>query len=72
MNETNEPYGAHETPSTQCMPDQALDGGDEAIGDSTNCFPGSSRVTSKGNLSVTFLVDEKIVPMKIQKIPVIY
>jgi hypothetical protein len=34
--EMTEPFGAHDTPSMQCMPDQALDGGDEAIGDSTN------------------------------------
>jgi hypothetical protein len=34
--ETNEPSGAHQTWSTQCMSDQALDGDlDEAIGDST-------------------------------------
>jgi hypothetical protein len=53
-------------------PDQALDGGDEAIGDSTYFFPGSSHVTNKGTLPVTFLVDENIVPIKIQKIPGIY
>jgi hypothetical protein len=28
-------YGAHDTPSVQCIPEQALDGRDEAIGDST-------------------------------------
>jgi hypothetical protein len=54
------------------MPNQALDGADEAIGDYTNCFPRSSCVTSKGTLPITFLVDENIVPIKIQKIPGIY
>jgi hypothetical protein len=33
------------------------------------CFLGSSRVTSTGTLSVTFLVDNELIPMKIEKIP---
>jgi hypothetical protein len=49
------------------MLDQAHDGGDEEIGDSTNFFLGSSCATNKGTLPVTFLVDENIVPIKIQK-----
>ena len=67
------PFGAHDTPLVQCTPDQSLDGGrDEAIGDYTDFFPGSSRVTSKGIIPFTFLVEENIVPIKIQKILGIY
>jgi len=54
------------------MLDQELDGEDEAIGDSTNCFPGPSHATNKRTLLFIFLVDEKIVPIKIQKILCIY
>jgi hypothetical protein len=56
----------------QCTSDQEVDGGDEEIGDSTNLFPGSLCVTGKGTLIVTFLVDEKLFLIKIQKILGIY
>jgi hypothetical protein len=62
--EMTEPSRAHEKPSMQCTSNQAVDGGDEEIGDSTNLFPRSLCVTSKGTLLVTFLVDEKIVFIK--------
>ena len=32
-------------------------------------FLGSSRVTSAGTIQTTFLVDEELVPIKIEKIP---
>ena len=32
-------------------------------------FPGSSRVTSKKKLKVTFLVNDELIPMKIENIP---
>jgi hypothetical protein len=67
-----EPSRAHGTPSTQCTSDHTVDGGDEEIGDSTNCFPGSLCVTGKGTLIVTFLVYENISLIKIQKILGIY
>jgi hypothetical protein len=33
------------------------------------CFPGSSHVTSMGTLPVTFLVNDELIPMKIEKLP---
>jgi hypothetical protein len=73
MIEMTEPFGAHETTSTLCTLDQALDGGqDEEIHDSTYFFPGTSCVTIKGTLPDTFAVDENIVSIKIQKMPGIY
>jgi hypothetical protein len=39
------------------------------IGNIEACFPGSSHVTSTGTLSVTFLVDDDMIPMKIQRLP---
>jgi hypothetical protein len=33
------------------------------------CFPGSSHVTSMGTLLVTFLVNDEIIPMKIENLP---
>ena len=35
-------------------------------------FPGASRVSSTGTLETSFLVDENLVPIKIEKIPGIY
>ena len=32
-------------------------------------FPGSSRVTSTGSIVCTFLVNEELVPVKIERIP---
>jgi len=32
-------------------------------------FPGSFRVTSTGTLETTFLVDEELIPYKMEKIP---
>jgi len=32
-------------------------------------FPGFSRVSSTGTLETTFLVDENLVPIKIERIP---
>jgi hypothetical protein len=33
------------------------------------CFPGSSHVTSMGTLPVTFLVNDELIPMKIENLP---
>ena len=37
--------------------------------DAEATFPGSSRVTRIGTLETTFLVDENLVPIKIENIP---
>ena len=37
--------------------------------DAEAAFPGSSRVTSTGSVVTTFLVNEKLVPIKIERIP---
>jgi hypothetical protein len=33
------------------------------------CFPGSSHVTSTRTLKVTFLVNDELIPMKIENLP---
>jgi hypothetical protein len=72
VTETTEPSRAHDRPFAQCISDQTHDGGDEEIDDSTNLFPRLACVTRKETSLATFLVDENIVSIKIQKIPSIY
>jgi hypothetical protein len=53
------------------MPESAQDvvDAEHGIAHFEACFPGSSHVTSTRTLPVTFLVDNEIIPMKIEKIP---
>jgi len=49
--------------------DQGVDAEEDSIDITIASFPGSSHVTSTGTLETTFLVDENLVPIKIEKIP---
>jgi hypothetical protein len=53
------------------MPESAWDvvDAEHGIAHFEACFPGSSHVTSMGTISVKFLVYNKLIPMKIEKIP---
>jgi hypothetical protein len=56
------------------MPDhaeqgQGVDATETSIDIAQATFPGSSHVTSMRTLETTFLVDENLVPIKIEKIP---
>jgi hypothetical protein len=62
-------------PSTaRCMTDhaeqgQGVDASESSIDIAQATFPGSSHVISMGTIQTTFLVDENLVPIKIEKIP---
>ena len=62
------------TASGQCTPDGTEQGVDAEISNDNAqvTFPQSSSVTSMGTLETTFLVDDNLVPIKIEKIPGIY
>jgi hypothetical protein len=47
---------------------QGVDASESSIDISQEAFPGSSHVISVGTIQTTFLVDENIVPIKIEKI----
>jgi hypothetical protein len=55
----------------QHMPECAQDvvDAEHGIAHFEACFPGSSHVTSMGTLPVTFLVNDELIPMKIEKLP---
>jgi hypothetical protein len=40
--------------------------------DQVHCYPGETHVESLGTLSINLLVDENLVPLKIQQIPGIF
>jgi hypothetical protein len=69
--------GAHETPPPHML-DHARDGlqgeSHEDIGSvqPEHCYPGASCVQSSRTLSIKFLVDDNLVPLKIQQIPGIF
>ena len=48
---------------------QGVDAEDDNIDIFVASFPGSSCVTSTGTVEATFLVDENLLPIKIEKIP---
>ena len=52
--------------------DAVEEGVDAGIDRDVEAFPGSSRVTSTGSIKCTFLVNEKLVPIKIERIPGYY
>ena len=57
-------------PSGQCTSGHAQKVGDEpVICKYQACFLGSSCVASMGKLSITFLVNEEFIPIKIEKLP---
>ena len=47
----------------------AEEGGVAGIDRDVEAFPRSSRVTSTGSIKCTFLVNEELVPIKIERIP---
>ena len=49
--------------------DDAEEGVDAGLYRDVEAFPGSSRVTSTGSIVCTFLVNEELVPIKIERIP---
>ena len=49
--------------------DVAEEGVDAGLDREVDAFPGSSRVTSTGTVVTIFLVNEELVPIKIEKIP---
>ena len=49
--------------------DAAKEGLDAGLDRDVEAFPGSSRVTSTGSIVCTFLVNEELVPIKIERIP---
>ena len=49
--------------------DAAEEGVDAGLDREVDAFPGSSRVTSTGSIVTKFLVNEELVPIKIEKIP---
>ena len=49
--------------------DAAKEGVDAGLDRDVEAFPGSSRVTSSGSIVCTFLVNEELVPIKIERIP---
>lgn len=50
-------------------PGQEVDVEDTDIDIAIAAFPGSSRVSSMGTLETTFLVDENVLLIKIERIP---
>ena len=62
------------TTNGRCMPYGIEQGVDVEISkdNAQATFPGSSRVTSMGTLETTILVDDNLVPIKIENIPGIY
>ena len=57
---------ADATPPTT---DDAEEGVDEGLDRDVDAFPGSSHVTSTGSIVCTFLVNEELVPINIERIP---
>ena len=55
--------------SDRANQDQGVDAEEDSIDITIASFPRSSHVTSTGTLETTFLVDENLVPIKIEKIP---
>ena len=49
--------------------DAAEEGVDAGLDRDVEAFPGSSHVTSTGSIVCTFLVNEELVPIKIERIP---
>ena len=49
--------------------DDAEEGVDVGLARDVKAFPGSSRVTSSGSIVCIFLVNEKLVPINIERIP---
>ena len=49
--------------------DAAREGVDSGLDRDVEAFPGSSRVTSTGSIKCTFLVNEEMLPIKIERIP---
>ena len=49
--------------------DVAEEGVDVGLDRDVDAFPGSSRVTSTGSIQCTFLLNEELVPIKIERIP---
>ena len=49
--------------------DAAEEGVDAGLDRDVDAFPGSSRVTSTGSIVCKFLVNEELVPIKIERIP---
>ena len=49
--------------------DAAEEGVDAGLDRDVEAFPGSSRVTSTGSIKCTFLVNEELLPIKIERIP---
>ena len=49
--------------------DVAEEGVDAGLDGDVEAFSGSSRVTSTGSIKCTFLVNEELVPIKIERIP---
>ena len=49
--------------------DATEEGVDAGLDRDVEAFPGSSRVTSAGSIVCTFLVNEELVPIKIERIP---
>ena len=45
------------------------EGVDAGLDRDVEAFPGSSHVTSTGSIKCTFLVNERLVPIKIERIP---
>ena len=52
--------------------DVAEEGVDARLDRDVEAFPGSSRVTSTGSIKCTFLVNEELLPIKIERIPCHY
>ena len=52
--------------------DDVEEGVDARLDRDVDAFPGSSHVTSTGSIVKTFLVNEELVPIKIEKIPCDY
>ena len=49
--------------------DDAEEGVDAGLDRDVEAFPRSSHVTSTGSIVCTFLVNEELIPIKIEKIP---
>ena len=49
--------------------DAVEEGVDAGLDRDVEAFPRSSRVTSTGSIKCTFLVNEELVPIKIERIP---
>ena len=57
-----------DVPPTTDAAEEGVDVGLDTNADVEATFPGSSRVTSTGSIVTTFLVNEELIPIKIENI----